>query len=172
MAEIFGNSGTNRRGCFMVYTYNSTAGRGAVLMLPTGKDMPTNSWTDPYIIVGFGGNQREAVTYTKTFGGRVYTFAFGHDPNNSRLSVQFLGFLVAGAETGGGGGGGGLSSVTDTMLSAYSAARISKTPMYARLVLGNSKPMRGFVVGMSTETADPETNIQRFSIELGLPEVQ
>lgn len=175
MAEIFGNAGArNNRGCFMVYTYDSTAGRGAVLILPTAQRLPTAAYTDPYMVVGFGGSQREAVTYTKTFGGRVYTFAFGHDPNNSRLTVQFMGFMTAGVKSTrvGAGGGGGFSSVTDTMLQAYSTARVSVTPQYARLMLGNSEPLRGFVVGMATETSDAEYNLQRFSIELGLPEVQ
>jgi hypothetical protein len=171
MAEIFGNSATNMRGCFMVYTYNAGAGRGAQLVLPDGGNMPENAWSQPYIVTGFGGAQREAVTYTKTFGGRVYTFAFGHDPNGSHITVQFLGFLVSGNAIRA-GGGGGFSSVTDIILGKYNTNRISQQPRYAKLTLGRSKPIRGFIVGMSTETGDAEINVQRFTVELGLPEVQ
>lgn len=170
MAEVFGNQ-SGIRGCFMVYTYNSSGGRGAQLMMPGGTPLPSSSPTDPLIVTGFGGSQREAVTFMPTFGGRVYTFAFGHDPTNSSISVQFLGFLVSGTVAGG-GGGGRLSSVTDTVMKSYNKSRVSVTGKYARLSLGRSKPVRGFVLGMGTETGDPEINVQRFTVMLGLAEVQ
>jgi len=162
MATIFGND-QNIRGCFSVFRINSSTGRGAQLRLPSG-NMPTDSYSDPLLVVGFSYQQREISHMVKTFGDRTYTYAFGHDPRGSVLQVNFVGFMIRGKQ---------YSSVVDKVNQHYQKNRLSKAKAYAQLGFGSAaSPLRGFVVGMTSQTLDPETSVQGFAMNLALVEVQ
>ena len=159
--EIFGNN-QNIRGCFSVFRLDSKAGRGALLMLPSGDSMPMQSYNDPLLVTGFQMQQQEATSFVKTFG-KVYTYAFGHEPTGSILSVQYVGFMISGKA---------YSGVVGEVLKYYKNNRISQLPKYAKLSLGNTTPLRGFVVGMSSQTQDSQTSVQFFTVSLALVETQ
>ena len=159
--EIFGNN-QNIRGCFSVFRLDSQAGRGALLVLPDGNSMPTESYNDPLLVTGFTMQQQEATSYVKTFG-KVYTYAFGHEPSGSMLTVHFVGFMISGKQ---------YSGVVGEVLAKYANNRISRYPRYAKLALGNTTPLRGFVVGMNSQTQDSQTSIQFFTVTLALVEAQ
>ena len=142
MLTIFGNDG-GIRGCFMVYTFDSTMGRGAVLRMPADNStLPSANYSDPLMVVGFSCAERESVAFLKAFGGKVYTYAFGHDPNTSVATVHFIGFMVQ-------KNGQAQSNVTSTMLGAYNSNRVSVTKKYATIGLGNAKPISGFILGIN-----------------------
>jgi hypothetical protein len=163
MAEIFGNT-DNIRGCFKAFLLNAQASHGAVLKMPNAGDYPS-SFSDPYLVTGFSAAQVESLSFTRVFGGRVYTYAFGHDPTASWLNVDLMGFLVDGS---------GYSNVVEKLNSAYFTERVTVSQSYAKLGLGmgNVPPMRGFITGISTQTADPQHSLQQFTIRLALVEVQ
>jgi len=162
MATIFGND-QNIRGCFTVFHINASSGRGAILRMPQ-YSLPTSSYTDPLLVVGFSYSQKEATHMVKTFGDRTYTYAFGHDPRSSVLQVNFVGFMIRGKQ---------YSSVVDSFNKAYKASRVSEGKAYAQLGFGAAtSPLRGFVIGMSSNTLDPETSVQGFAVDLALIEVQ
>jgi hypothetical protein len=163
MSEIFGNT-DQIRGCFKAFLLDAGASHGAVLKMPSG-DYPS-TFSDPYLVIGFAAAQAEAVSFTKVFGGRVYTYAFGHDPNASWLNVDMMGFLVDKTD---------YSNVVEKLNGAYFSDRVTVSLQYAKLGLGmggGATPMRGFVVGISTQTADPMHSLQRFTVRLALVEAQ
>ena len=159
--EIFGNN-QNIRGCFSVFRLDSQAGRGAMLMLPSGDSMPTEDYNDPLLVTGFQMQQQESISFVKTFG-KVYSYAFGHEPNGSVLTVNFVGFMISGKQ---------YSGVVGDVLQKYGDNRISQQPKYAKLALGNTTPLRGFVMGMSSQTQDSQTSVQFFGVTLALVEAQ
>lgn len=161
---IFGNT-RNYRGCFHVFTFGGE-GRGAKLKLPSGTiPFSGGSAFDAILVTGFNYAQREAVAYVKVFGDRTYSYAFGHDPQPSVLTVQFMGFMVNGTQ---------YSGVVGDVNDRYKGGRISKSPRYGRLCIGPSSAqvLRGFLVGMDSATADPHHSIQQFNLHLQLVEAQ
>jgi len=163
MSEIFGND-RNIRGCFHVFSFNGSASRGASLRLPGGGQIPWGvQMTEPILTAGFSVAQAEAVSFVKVFGDRVYTYAFGHDPNPSMLTVEFIGFLIDKTR---------YSGVLDDYLERYRTGRVSEALRYAKFGVGSEQPMRGFIVGMGSGTMDGEHSLQRFSMTLALVEVQ
>ena len=165
MAEIFGNE-TSVRGCFKAFLMDATEGHGAILKMPSLNMPQTGNFSDPYVVVGFSAAQSEAVSHTKVFGGQVYTYAFGHNPNASWLNVDLMGFLVKGS---------GASNAVQKFNSTYAKDRVSESLTYAKLGLGTGggmNPYRGFVTGLNTQTADPKHSLQRFTVRLALVEVQ
>lgn len=166
MAEFFGND-AGIRGCFSVYLTKEGQSHGAVLELPgqSGGEYPS-TYSDPFLVVGFAAVQSESVSFTKVFGGRVYTYAFGHDPRASTMEVQMMGFLVNKHN---------YSHVVETLNTGYRDGRVSTSLQYAKLGLGmgtGATPLRGFVIGLSTNTTDPMHSMQQFTVRLALPEVQ
>jgi hypothetical protein len=162
MSDIFGNSG-GIRGCFAHVSFNAGASRGAQLIMPAGDPLPTSELSDPLLCVGFTAQMQETVLFNKCFGNRVYTYAFGHNPNASQLTVNLLGFLVDHDS---------YSGVVDDVLGAYRESRVSVAQDYALLSLGDSKPMRGFVTGISSNTIDPKHSLQMFAVHMQIPGVQ
>ena len=162
MALIFGND-RNIRGCFHVFLLGGGSSRGAVLKLPGGGQMPTPNFSDPILVTGFSYSQQEAVSFVKCFDDYVYTYAFGHDPNPSVLNVQFMGFLIDGAR---------YSGLVEDFNSKYRDNRVYEIPQYGRLAFGNAEPLKGFLIGMKSNTADPEHSIQQYTATLALVEVQ
>lgn len=159
MAEIFGNN-DKLRGCFVSLNkiYNGSS-RGAQLIMPSGRSLPTDDYTDPMLVVGFDCQLSETLLFNKCFGGRTYSYAFGHDPNASTVSVNLLGFLMKSS---------GASTVTDIVVDSYKKNRVSEQGKAAYLMVGSSKPLRGFVIGMSTQSIDPQYSLQSFTITLAV----
>jgi len=161
------------RGCFTHVELNSGYSRGAQLVLPGGVDSGSDTYytnalpasgdfSQPLLCVGFSADVNEQYTFNKCFGNRTYTYAFGHDPNRSVITVDMLGFLVDGFS---------YSGVMDIVLDAYREHRVSESKDYAMLALGASQPMRGFIVGVSTNTLDPKHSLQMFKFKLAMPGV-
>lgn len=168
--KIFGT----KHGCFLAINMDGSASHGAHLQLPAGGQLPNPSLSDPLLVTGVSGQQREKFSFVECFDNYNYTYAFGHDPKASSVQVDFIGMLVSGSQyTGGGGGGGSLTNIVSDFSSKYKSSRISKSQNYAKLTLGGSSNVfKGFVVGMATATSMPEYNLQQLSIILSIPECQ
>lgn len=156
MADVFGNHMTTR-GCFMAIQMNAAHGQGAVLKLPAAGDTP-RSFGEPTLVTGFSTSKVDATTHVKTFGGNVYSYAFGHDPNQSVLDVNVTAFV------------GQDSRVIGSLMKAYADARISRTSQKARLVVGNSEAISGYLVGQNSQTQSPDFNLQAFTFRIALVE--
>jgi hypothetical protein len=171
---IFGND-KKARGCWREIMGPYTIGVGANLSLPNGTTLPAQTTsggtgassgarTDPFFISAIGMTQKEKYHVVQCFMDKNYTYAFGHDPRSSLIDVTFTMFLT-------GADGIGFGDSLKNMLKAYYESRLSASPDYASLTLGNAF-MQGFVVGMSSSTQDPEHNLQSFTIQLLLIEAQ
>lgn len=170
---IFGND-KNTRGCFLVQLLHaSDTSRGAQLELPDGSKLPEDDYAFPLTVTGFSFNQIENVSYVKCFGDYVYTYAFGHDPG-SQLVVQFAGMMQPGkaGNVTENATGGDFGPITDTILAKYDKARLYNSLGYAKLAVGGSQVLKGFVVGMQSVTMSPELSIQQFNITIQLVEAQ
>lgn len=161
MGEIFGND-KKIRGCFMVHRMDKGSSRGAVVNMPTGGPLPGNSYSEPILCTGFDFTLTETVLFNRCFGNRTYTYAFGHDPNASVLNIHLLGFLINPKE---------YSGIVDKVVGQYRTSRISESKRVGYLSLGSSKPLRGFVVGMSSQSEDPQHSLQQFTIRMACPKV-
>lgn len=173
---VFGND-TNTRGCFVALRMDTGEARGAQLELPDGNFLPEEDYSFPLTVMGFSFQERENVSYVKCFGDYTYTYAFGHDPNASSLSVQFAAMLRKGTENrlgqdDSGGGGGGLSEISDTMVRAYNDNRVSNSLDYAKFSVGGNDVLSGFIVSMSSNTLDPQVSLQQFTVGIQLVEAQ
>lgn len=164
---VFGND-QNYRGCFHVAKFDASQGRGAQLSLPDDKgtqELLPGDYSDPVLVTGFSYSQAESVGIVKTFGDRVYPYAFGHDPGRSGLRVELTAFLVD------------RSSFTDIVArinDRYQRARIFKSKSMAKFSVGatSSNVLTGFVVGMQSQTVTAEYNLQGFVIDLMLVTAQ
>jgi hypothetical protein len=156
MADVFGNH-KRTRGCFMAIKMNAAHGRGSVLSLPGSVDIPTG-FGEPTLVTGFSTSLVDATTHVKTFGGNVYTYAFGHDPSQSVLDVSVTAFI------------GQDDKIVGKMLNAYRNSRVSKTGAKARFVVGNSPAISGYVIGQSSQTQSAELNLQVFTFRIALVE--
>lgn len=154
MADIFG---TDNRGCFSVAPVNASGSGGATLLLPNSS-ITTSGFADPYLVTSLRMENNEAISHNKTFGGDVYSYAFGHDPNSSYLTASFTVFL--GAEED------GLSD----LYGAYKDSRVYESMAMAQFSLGSAS-VAGYVVAMSSSTVDPEHNLQDFSMRLAIAEL-
>lgn len=174
---VFGND-TNTRGCFVALRMDTGEARGAQLELPDGNFLPEEDYSFPLTVMGFSFQQAENVSYVKCFGDYTYTYAFGHNPEASNLTVQFAGMLrkgtenVLGQDSEGGGGGGGLSEISDTMVRAYNDNRVFNSLNYAKFSVGSNDVLSGFIVGMSSSTLDPQVSLQQFNMTIQLVEAQ
>jgi hypothetical protein len=177
---VFGNP-DKKRGCYATFNIATAAGKGAYLELPGSTTIPANVTTgvtqltngnvggdvghDPIIVTGLSFAQKEKYHLVQCFSDHTYTYAFGHDPHASLLEVNFLGFLVDDPGTG-------WSNVIQTFCKDYKAARLVESKQYAKLYVASSKELKGFVVGMTSNTADAHHNLQQFSMTLLLAEAQ
>ena len=174
--DIFGND-KNARGCFVVFRLNTSDSRGAQLELPDGDLLPPDDYAFPLTVTGFRFAQSENAHYVKCFGDYVYTYAFGHDPLQSQLIVEFTAMLRKGSlyqlgQGGGGGGGNAPSAITDTFLKKYNKNRLYNSLKYAKFFVTGSKVLKGFIVGMQSASMDPQYSLQSFSATLQLVEAQ
>ena len=150
MAEIFGSG---ERGCFTAVNVGTDSAEGA--QLTVGHRLGGDSGSRGLLVTGYDMVQREAVSFSKTFGRGVHTYAFGHDPANSYLTVQFVGALSEDAES--------------TVRSAYRNGRISENQT---LAVFSPKPrgisIEGYVVGLSSNTMSTETFLQNYKMHLAI----
>lgn len=187
MAELFGNT-TGARGCFAVYQFDAGASRGAQLILPVSESygigsagagqLPSASFSQPLMCLGFSTTLRERIMFHKCFGGRIYTYAFGHDPDASGLAISLVGFLASdeGAINALGSdstsGSAGVGRIFEDVVSQYKDSRLSKTLDTAILVVGDTAPLEGYVVGLDSQTLDSQHSLQQFTIRLSIPELE
>ena len=80
------------------------------------------------------------------------------------LEITFTMFLT---DVGGTSFGNSLKTLT----AAYAKSRLSQNPNYSYLTVGSAN-YKGFIVGMSTGTADPEHNLQSFRLFMLALEIQ
>ena len=181
---IFGND-KKKRGCFATFNIETNAGRGAYLELPSTDTIPPNATTPiptiqaigggtetqatdvgsaPIIVTGLDFSQKEKYHLVQCFNDHTYTYAFGHDPA-SLLNVKFLGFLVS-------DDGEGWSNVIQSFCYDYKRARLIESKQYAKVFIASGKPLQGFIVGMTSGTADAHHGLQQFSITMLLTEAQ
>lgn len=158
MADVFGT--LDRRGCFAVMTQNAAAG-GGIISIPGYGNLPSSS-TDPFLVTGFKLHKSEMLSHNKTFGGSIYSYAFGHDPNASVLEVDVTGFLM-------GHGTSGAREAFQKISTAYRAGRVSESLELAKFTLGG-EAVEGYIIGMSSATRDAEYNLQNFSVRMSLLE--
>jgi len=158
---VFGND-KGARGCYISFNVHNGFKRGAYLQLPDGTELKQDS-SDPYIVTGLSFAQKEKYQLVQCFEDTVHTYAFGHDPTSSLISVEFTGFMIA-------KGGEDYSALFDNMFMAYYNNRISMEPRYSYVYMG-SRLIGGFLVGMQSSTADPMHNLQKFSLDLLAVEV-
>lgn len=155
MADVFG---TGQRGCFHLLSSDATAGMGAQLQMPSST-LPA-ALADPFLVTSFSMVRKESIAHNKTFGGGIYSYAFGNDPNSGILEVGFTAFL---------GTQYGVSPMT-TLLDAYAAGRVSNSLETASFEIGGAA-VAGYVVGITSGTQDAQLRLQQFTIRLSLPEV-
>lgn len=162
---IFGND-QKIRGCFHKMKYGDTAtlGQAAYLELPDSIQLPNGEDYDPLLVQGVSFGQKERVHLVECFQDVVHTYAFGHDPRSSIISVSFVAFLIA-------TNGLDLSDAFDRFLSSYANNRISIMPEYCKVAIGAST-LKGFLIGMNSQTSDALHNLQSFTMDMLAVEVQ
>lgn len=167
---VFGND-KGSRGCYAAFNIHSIS-RGAYLQLPSGNELPYGIGgdadaggltVDPYIVTGLSYGQKEKYHLVQCFNDTVHTYAFGHDPTSSIVSVQFTAFIMNQS-------GDTWSEVFQTFNREYRDSRVSVSPTYAYVCFG-SAVLKGFVIGMSSQTQDQQHNLQSFSMDLLAVEV-
>ena len=166
--EIFGNS-SGVRGCFVNFNFNNST-MGARLSLPGGALTVKISPSQPYVVTGLTFGQKEKYHLVQCFDDTVHTYAFGHDPASSIVSVEVTGFIIEGGPHGRHRRRGSHSSLFTDTLEAYAASRLSQIPEYGYVYLGQAV-LKGFLIGMSSSTIDPQFNLQRFTFDLLAVEV-
>ena len=160
---VFGND-QKMRGCFHKMVLDTQLGEGAYLETSDGERLPNGNPIDPLLVTNVSFGQKERVHLVECFQDVVHTYAFGHDPRSSLVSVSYVGFMVASTGTG-------PSDAFERFLSTYAANRISENQSYAKVLIGGST-IKGFMIGMSSATNDALHNLQNFSIDLLAVEVQ
>lgn len=163
---IFGND-SNKRGCFHVVRIDTSESRGAIIELPNGTTMPEADYADALVVTGYTMQEAESASFLKCFGDSVYTYAFGHNPRGSVLKVQMVALL--GGDAGGSGGAGGY---VNKLLGKYSASRLYKSLKYTKFKMTGTEVMRGFLVGLSSNTINSELSLQMHTATIQLVEVQ
>lgn len=158
---VFGND-TGARGCFKSFNIHNAIKRGAYLQMPTGYELPRTS-TDPFVVTGLTFGQKEKYHLVQCFNDTVHTYAFGHDPTSSIVTVDFTGFMISTDGTT-------WSDLFSSMLMEYQSNRLSQLPEYATVYIGQY-PLRGFLVSMSSSTASDQHNLQHFRMDLLAVEV-
>lgn len=168
---IFGDGGG--RGCFIRFNFSATPSRGAILLLPSGDTIPSDSASTGLVITDVSLTQRESVAHMKCFNDSIYTFVFGS--NIGDVNVGFLAFLskgktnTAGNVVNSGMDAGGAFAKT---LKYYADNRISKSKKLASISMGGGEVITGQIVGLATATQNTETNIQSFQMSLVTTKVQ
>ena len=163
---VFGND-QKMRGCFQKMVYEGAGdnlSKAAYLELPDDVGLPNGELYDPLLVQNVSFGQKEKFNMVECFQNVIHTYAFGHDPKSSLVTVSFVAFLVASDGTD-------LSDAFDRFLTAYASNRLSENQQYSRVVIGKTA-LRGFLIGMSSSTNNALYNLQNFSMDLLAVEVQ
>jgi len=148
-------------GSFTAVSINTQGGHGVWLELEEGEGLPNFS-TDDIIITGINFSQREKFYIVDCFNDVAHTYAFGHDPMSSMISITFLGFL---APYCGKGASTPAYNSLNIMLTAYATNRLSQTPMPMNLHIGDIL-LKGFMISIQSGTASVDYNLQTYTMEL------
>jgi len=177
--RVFGSDPGRLRGCFAAFDIDVAGSQGAVLRLPEGGDikmLPRREAGGPMnygmVVTNISFDQQELVNFLRCFGSRIYTYAFGADLGN--LTIQYAAFLAGGvARTLGSGNVTQFreSKVIPDFLTAYRESRVSASRKLASISL-NGGSLSGFIVGMKSSTMNAESNIQMFTMNMKLVEIQ
>jgi len=149
-------------GTFTAVDLNTEKGHGAFLELVQGANLP-QGFLDSMIVTGISFSEREKFHIVDCFNDVAHTYAFGHDPTSSMVSISYVGFLVSPC-TKGAGGEATFDSLT-RMLEAYSSNRISKNPVALNVHLGATL-LKGFLISIQSGTSSVDYNLQNYSMEL------
>jgi len=161
---VFGSDVT-ARGCFVSFDVNTDLGKGAYVELPDSSELPDpGDSTDPMIVTSLSFAQKETYHLVRCFNDIVHTYAFGHDPQSSMVSVVFTGFIIK-------SGGTQLSNVFQRFVEGYRDGRLSNSLELTQVVIGSSV-LKGYLVSQSSSTADSHHNLQNFNLDLLAVEVQ
>lgn len=152
--RVFGY-GKKSRGCFKVF--QATVGQGARLEFLGGHNFPRKSG-DNVVVTGVEFAQKEKFGLVQCFNNNVFTYAFGHDPINSMITVTATAFLINSSGTAN-------SDAMRLPLYGYNRGRLSASLKASQVSIGGSV-LTGFIVGMSSATQDPEFNLQTVTVNL------
>ena len=173
---VFGND-QKSRGCFSVQNIHEGISQGATLYLPEApkpmypkapeatEDSTETAVVEPYLITAIEFAQKEKYHLVECFDDTVHTYAFGFDPKASLITVHFTAFIMA-------QDGSGVSAAFGDLLGAYNVSRLSQSQQLATVAFGSAGVIQGFVVALSSSTADAQHNLQNFSITLLAVEAQ
>lgn len=159
MIDIFGND-KKMRGCFHRFNIMQNANAiGASLQMPGGFQLPVpGNGYEPMIVVNVEFAEKEKIHIVQCFQDTNYVYAFGHDPMSSIIKVSFVAFLTASA-------GSANSDAMTKFMSAYKTSRVSANQKMAVLTLAG-ETLQGFVLGLTSGTADAQFNLQNFTVDL------
>jgi hypothetical protein len=138
-----------------------------------GSDLPPNDPTFPLVVTSLDIAQKDKVFFLNCFNDRIYTYTFGHDVGD--INITFMGFLSSGVkfnQNGAAGKGGQETAIISAFLAAYSIGRVSNSGRFATISIGTKGELTGLITGMSSKTANTETNIQSFTLSLKTVSVQ
>lgn len=161
MIEVFGNS-KKLRGCFHRFQVMADSDAFAAhLILPEGatKLPESGSAFEPMVVVGIDFVEKEKFHIVQCFEDTNYVYAFGHDPASSIIRVSYVAFIVDHTGTT-------HSQAMNRFIQAYKDGRISQSLALATLSLGGDTLIQGFIISMSSGTAETQYNLQNFVIEL------
>lgn len=156
MSDIFG---TGPRGCFFIVPSDASGSVGARIELPGSGNVPA-SLGDPMLVTSFSMSRNEVVVHNKTFGGKIYSYAFGNDPNTSTLDVSLT--VCLGKDSG---------AAFGTLDGAFRTSRIYESLELAKFTVGSASVVAGYVVNLASQTLSVEHNLQDFSLRLALVEI-
>lgn len=150
---IFGND-KSIRGCYSELRQGGVNVKGAILsMFDNGASLGAP-------ITGVQFNLAENIGILPCLGDNAHIYAFGRDVQSSRISVTFMVFLIGSKDKS-----GAHSETLSALVTKYNESRISESPKEATLTLGHLAA-KGYVVGMTSATANEEINAQSVTVEL------
>jgi len=164
---VFGND-KKARGCFVRFDIHTGLGSGAYLRLPDTTELrSTTDYADPMIVTALSFGQREKYHLVQCFQDAVHTYAFGHDPASSMISLTYTGFIIESDGTT-------HSNVFERFITGYKDNRLSAAPTglnYSEILIGSTS-LTGFLTGMISRTSDAHHNLQNFELSFLAVEVQ
>lgn len=163
---IFGTAdmgGTGTRGAYKEMWLSGKNGKGSALVV-NNSSYPSGGANDKYFVTNVAMTQKERYSIVQCFDDKNYIYAFGHDPASSMITVGFMAFLGRCDSSGTDGDG------FQRLLALYSNTRITKYLKPVKVKLGGALTLlEGYVVGMSTSTANAEFNLQGFEMNIIVP---
>lgn len=119
------------------------------------------------VITAISTSDQEAVSHLACFGDKIYTYAFGRQAGNVTVNCMvFLGGRSDSEEEGSQGG-----NYLKQLFDLYRYNRISQSLSTVRVVFPGSGAnggvaIRGNLVGLSTNTKDPDVGMQNAQLTL------